>query len=237
MSVKSATANTSAKPVLGVVVEVVAPDDRDDGSGRAAQRNGGGKLALQGLVVEASFAGDDQVCVGDVRGRSPAGPGSTPRRSHGGAEQHGGEADAAGGPRARWRGANVVGVLEAGAGEGVDEVAQARIELGDLCCGGALLGSEDGGCAGRSDQWARDVACDDELDAVRLDDVVRIDAVDAPRFSAVGASSSPGPVEEAVPRAASMPTPPSVLALPAECEYQPWRRQRRRAARMASPKP
>ena len=66
-----------------------------------------------------------------------------------------------------------------GAGEGGDEVDQSGVELGDLCCGGALLGSEYCCGAGEPEQWAGDVAGDDEFDPTEIDRPAAVDEVDA----------------------------------------------------------
>ena len=65
------------------------------------------------------------------------------------------------------------------AGEGGDEVVQSGVELGDLGCGGAFLGSEYCCGAGESEQWAGDVAGDDEVDPIKIDCAAVLDTVDA----------------------------------------------------------
>ena len=70
------------------------------------------------------------------------------------------------------------GIVDTRSAERCDEVLQPGVELGDLGCSGALLGTEDGSGTGRSQQWARHVACHRDLDATEIDGVVRVDAVD-----------------------------------------------------------
>ena len=82
----------------GGVVEVVASYDGDDGRRRGTQCDRGGQLAVQGLVVEPSFAGDDQVGVGDVPVEVQQVQEVLGARGGGGTEKHGCEADPAGGP-------------------------------------------------------------------------------------------------------------------------------------------
>ena len=128
VSVRSATAKTSANPVAVSLVQVVAADDGDDRYRRGAQCDGGGQLALQGLVVEPSFAGDDQVGVSDVAVEVQQVQEVLGAGGGGGAEQQGGEADAAGGTRARGVGA-ASGAREPGAGEGDDKVLEPGVEF------------------------------------------------------------------------------------------------------------
>ena len=56
--------------VGGISSRSLRPTTAITGTRRGAQCDGGGQLSLQGLVVEPTFAGDDQVGVGDVAGRS-----------------------------------------------------------------------------------------------------------------------------------------------------------------------
>ena len=60
-----------------------------------------------------------------------------------------------------------VSAVVSGAGEGGDQVGQSGVELGDLCCGGAFLWAEYRCGAGEPEQWAGDVAGDDQLDSAR----------------------------------------------------------------------
>ena len=115
----------------------------------------------------------------------------------GGAQQHGGETDAAGGTRSVGAGGGV-GVGVSGAGEGGDEVVQSGVELGDLCCGGALLGPEHRCGAGESEQRAGDVAGDDEVDPIKIDCAAVFDTVDAVQVLSGGGQQLAGAVEEAV---------------------------------------
>ena len=107
-----------------------------------------------------------------------------------------------------------------GAGEGGDEVLQARVQLRDLGCGGALLRAEYGGGAGRPEQRAGDVAGDDDLDPVEIDGVVGVDAVDAGQVLAGRGSELAGAVEEAVAQRGEHSDAAVGAGAAAEGEYQ-----------------
>ena len=115
-------------------------------------------------MVEPSFAGDDQVGVGDERSKSSrsrkySAPEAVVAPSSMAAKPM---PPAAPEPEA-W--AQRLGVCRHPERvKADDKVLQAGVELGDLGCGGALLGAENGGGAGQSEQRAGDVAGDDELD-------------------------------------------------------------------------
>ena len=85
-----------------------------------------------------------------------------------------------------------------GAGEGGDEVDQSGVELGDLGCGGAFLGAEHRGGAGESEQWAGDVAGEDEVDPTEIDRPAAVDEVDAVQVLRGRGQQVAGGVEEAV---------------------------------------
>ena len=85
-----------------------------------------------------------------------------------------------------------------GAGERGDEVDQSGVELGDLGCGGAFLGAEHRGGAGESEQWAGDVAGEDEVDPTEIDRPAAVDEVDAVQVLRGRGQQVAGGVEEAV---------------------------------------
>ena len=120
-----------------------------------------------------------------------------------------------------WARASGVGVGVSGAGEGGDEVVQSGVELGDLCCGGALLGPEHGCGAGESEQRAGDVAGDDEVDPTQIDRLAVLDAVDAVQVLCGGGQQLAGAVEEAVAEGGQHPDSTVGAGAAAERQHQP----------------
>ena len=108
-----------------------------------------------------------------------------------------------------------------GAGEGGDEVGQAGVELGDLCCGGAFLGAEHRGGAGESEQRAGDVAGDNEVDPTDIDCAAAVDAVNEVQVLRGGGQQVAGGVEEAVAQCGEHPDAAVGAGAAAQCQHQP----------------
>ena len=99
---------------------------------------------------------------------------------------------------------------------------QAGVELGDLCCGGAFLGAEHRCGAGESEQWAGDVAGEDEVDPTDIDRAAAVDAVDEVQVLRGGGKQVAGGVEEAVAQGGEHPDAAVGAGAAAQCQHQPW---------------
>ena len=95
---RSATGKMPANPVLAVLLSrSLRPTTATTGVGAARSATAAGSFPLQRLVVEASFAGDDQVGVTDVAIEVEQVKEVVRAGGGAGTQEHGGVTDAAGG--------------------------------------------------------------------------------------------------------------------------------------------
>src|SRR5690606_27155146 len=163
-----------AQPVVG---EVAATTHRHHGNARLGRGGGDprGGFAVQGLLVQRPFAGDDQAGAVQVGGEVQQGEQVVDAGAQLGAEEGDrGEPHSPGGTRTRPAGhvhltgpAVVLGGPGETGGAGGDggQPGQARFQDRDLVGGRALLRAVDGGGAVRAEKGVVHVTGDDELDA------------------------------------------------------------------------